>query len=408
MNTNVYGGVMRRAPAGVVVGCLIAWGYSLGHFFKTGVLYALTNSWGDFLFNFPAAPIAAWANRFSWYADGPIHTYHPSPQWSYGPFFNLVTLPLLLFESLTEAYRVLLVVNYGFLVLSGWLLYRLAIATRVTLVPVTIFGFLLLNYFPLYEALIQRNIEIFELLLIVWAMTLYARRRDARVGVLIGVAAMTKILPGIFVPYLALKRRWRAFWAAVIVMGVIGILTQPLLGWQHSWVVKAAGRLYTTSHLNQAVSGPVIRLAGTLGVPEYGVPISLALIAILAILLCWVMWRFRHHEHWKLEWSLLLVAMIMLPQYNQNYYLTFLLVPYAVLLGMVLRQEAGRPSKAVLGISFFLTGWPIPLSLVDRVLGPLSIERLLAASISFWGVALLVFMLVRALRATVPSSASTH
>ena len=376
----------------------VIWAYSGLHFLKTGVSFALHNYYGDFLANFPAHAIAACVNP-DLFSGSLAEQWLPPPRWGYGPGMHLVTLPLLFLPTLRDAYLVWLFVNYVFLAVGCWLLFRLAFQGSMTLPKVTMFGFLVLNYYPLYEALIQRNIEIFEFLLIVGAMTQFSQRGDAIAGSLVGFAAMTKFLPGIFVPYFVLKGRWRATWAAVVVIGILGVLAQVTLGWEHNWVfIQLWKGSYLEYSLNQAVSGAVLRLARLAGLQDYGIALSRAILLILAMALAWVLVRFRSGGNWKIEWSLLIVAMIMLPPHSQNYYLTFLLIPYAMLLGMVNDGVLqGWPSKALIATSFVLTGWPIPLSLLDRALGRPAGDLLLSLSVSAVGVALLVVVLIRAL-----------
>lgn len=383
----------------VVLSHVAVWAYSAVHFLKTGVLFALQNQSGDFLASFPAYPIVSWINRTDLYFGGIVRQWCPYPRWGYGPGMHLVTFPLLFLPSLPDIYRIWLFINYGFIAVGCWLLYRIAFPGPTGPAYVTMFGFLVLNYYPLYEALIQRNIEIFELFLIVGAMTLYARRRDALAGGLVGFAAMTKFLPGIFVPYFVLKGRWRAAWTALVVIGIVAILTQVTLGWEYNRTLvnlRAGG--YSESPLNQSVSGPMLRVARWAGLQSYGIPLSRAIIVILVGVLCWVMFRFREVGNWKIEWSLLVVAMIMLLPHNENHYLTFLLIPYAVLLGM-LREGLvrGWQSKALIAVSFILTGWPIPLSLLDRVFAIRTAELFLRLSVPVWGVGLLVVVLIKTL-----------
>ena len=394
-------GSLKRTVAfkwGVVV---LMWTYSGFHFLKTGVVFALGNFMGDMLYNFPAPVIATWANRSSVFFESQSSALFGSfqtPMWSYGPLFNVVTLPLLFLGPLQDGYRIWLFVNQAFLAAACWLLYRVTMPSRAGMGPLALFGLMVLNYYPFYEALIQRNIEIFEFFLVVGAMAAYAKHREATAGVLIGLATMTKFLPGMFVPYFALKRRWRAFWAALLTLGSIAVLTQLTLGWQHSTLLaQLRTGSYLPYHLNQAVSGAVLRLARAIGCDRYGAIGSQACMAILAVLFGRFMWSIRSSEHWKLEWSLVAIAMIMLPPHNQNYYLIFLLIPYAVLLGEVIANPwEGWSWKLLLATSWVLTAWPIPLSLLHQAFG-VTVEQLLALSINLWGITMLVGMLVKRL-----------
>ncbi len=391
----------------------LLWVYSWLHFVKTGVIFALGNFMGDFLYNFPAPKIALWANASSIYFESPTQVLHGSlhsQHWSYGPLFHIVSLPLLFLGPLQEGYRLWLVVNYAFLIAGCWLLYRLTAPARATLLSVTAFVVMVLNYHPLYEALIARNIELFEWLLVVGAMTCYAKRRDAMTGILMGLATMTKFLPGWFILYFALKRRWRAFWAAVIVTGAIGIVAQSLLGWQHNTTVLQlfqggyAACSYSAVHSNLSVAGVILRLTQLIGFERYWAPVSQVCIVILAVLFLWFLWRVRFSAYWKLEWSLIAIAMITLLPHNQPHYLIFLLIPYAVLWEEAMTRVGRERWRWIflLVVSWALTAWPIPLSLVHRLFG-LTIEQLFWLPLMPWGIVLLVWMVIKRLNESIAS-----
>ncbi len=386
----------------------LMWSYSIVHFAQIGVIFALQNYYGDFLASFPAYTIVKSIGRLDLFEGSLAEIVVPPPRWGYGPGMHIVTLPLLFLPTLREIYQVWLFINYGLLAAASSLLYRIAFAKPPTLMKVSVFAFVFLNYYPLYEGLIQRTIEIFELLLIVAAMTYYAKRRDRVVGCLVGFAAMTKFLPGIFLPYFALKRRWLAFLISLLMVSVVGILSQITLGWQNNDVLtQPVSAHFFYSQLNQSVAGFVLRVLRWLDettLVQYGNLISLVAIITLGSAFAWIMFRYRRRGNWKIEWSLLLVAMIMLLPHNQNYYLMFLLVPYAVLIGMVLENYnpslKDRKLKAVLTTPFVLTGWPFPLSIVNLALGLSLADLLLWIAVPVWGVALLVIVLIRVLRET--------
>ena len=388
-------------PAPILL--LFVWAYSLIHFWQTGVRLALANFYGDFLSNFPSSVIAAWAYRPDFYAGSLAERWLPPPVWGFGPVFNVITLPLLWLPSLPAAYRVWLAANYAFLIATAWLLYRLLLAGRRDLVTATAFGFLFLNYYPLYEALIQRTVEIFELLLIAIAMTCYAKRRDGAAGAVIGAAAMTKFLPAIFVGQFWLARRWRAFWTALGVIVVLGVAGQLTLGWQNNFVIRLLlerDEAYMPSITNQALSGLVLRTAHAAGQDALAPLIAkLLIVVLLAAMSVWLL-RIRRCGDWQLEWGLLCVAMVMLIPHNENYYSIFFLVPYAVLLARALQHQLrDRWSAPLAAASFLLIGWPIPLSVVDRVLEQSVAVILLNASVPVYGAALLAGALILELRA---------
>ena len=88
-----------------------------------------------------------------------------------------------------------------------------------------------------------------------------------------------------------------------------------------------------------------------------------------------------------LEWGTLIVAMVLLPPHNEQYYFVMLLFPFLALL-------ARRLYLSWLAISFLLVGAPVPF----RLLGPGAFSIYLQAGIPFIGAAILAVLCVRAVR----------
>ena len=355
---------MRRAAGTLVIA------YSAVHFAVTGVRQALANSYGDFLAAIPAWQVAEMFGRTDLY--GPLaYIWGPPPLWNYGPLLHVVTLPLFAFPNLRAAYVAWLMVCYVVVaatvvvaigVLDDW---KPTLATTVVVIAV------FCNFNPLYDGLSQRVIELFELLLLFAAYAWLRRGRDGAAGAAIGAAAMLKFLPLIFLPWLVLKRRWRALGAALAVIVPVSIATQFTLGWQNSRIVwQLAGGGLIHGDTDQS-------LAGMLGRLSLGVGALPAIVLSLAAL-SWLMLRVRRVRGAEdLEWSLLIVAMVLLPPHNENYYLLFFVFPYLFL--------ARRRISPLLIVSFLLVAAPVPLS----IFGADAFGHYLAFGIPFIGAALL-------------------
>lgn len=363
--------------------------YSLLHFVVTGLRQPLANFTGDFLASFPAWKIAALMGRLDLYVGSDAQRWGPPPIWHYGPVLHLITLPLFAFATLHQAYVAWLLACLGFLVIT------LVVAARLiddAFVAVIVFC----NFNPLYEALTQRTIEVFELMLLFAAWALYRRRRDVACGAVLGLATMAKFLPLIYLPWLALERRWRALIAALLVVVPITIATQLVLGWQNSGIfLQLRQGSFLASETNQSLSGVVVRLVGwahaSLPVPTISRLLILAGLVGLAAL---VLRARRCSGVDELEYGLLAVAMVLLPPHNQNYYFVFLLLPYLLLYARY-RDHGDRSWRSVLAaLSFLLVAVPIPLSVVQRLTGLHVFHLYLQAAIPFLGAALLVVILV--------------
>lgn len=364
--------------------------YSLAHFAVTGLRQPLQNFYGDFLASFPPRRLAMLAGRLDLWTGSLAQEWthmwswgHPDI-WYYGPLEHLIAAPLLAFPSLRSAYVAWLFVNLIFIAVT------MVIAAKIVddaLVVVVAF----LNFNPLYEAITQRTIEIFELLLLFAAYALYRRGRDGACGAAIGAAAMAKFLPVIYLPWLVLKRKWRAVIVALAVIVPVAIATQLLLGWQNNGtLLQAKYGGFTNSELNQSLSGVIVRIAGL----QHAETASRVAIVVALIAFCALLFRVRNREDTEdLEFGLIAMAMVLLPPHNQNYYFSFLLLPYALLYARH-RSQPWSWRTTLLAVSFVLVAAPVPFSIVQRLTGLDAFSLYLRAAIPFAGATLLVVVLV--------------
>src|SRR3954452_17207983 len=392
---------MRKAAAAVVVG--LAWIYTAAHFAMTGVRQPLGNFTGDFLASFASWRVSVLTGRLDmfngslagWWA---MKFSNYRPLWHYGPVEHLVTLPLFAFRDLRTAYIAWLIANYVFLAFILVLACSVFQSGRSRWLWRSIVGIAGLNYGPLYEALTQRNIEIFELLLILAAYALFLRGRAAGAGGAIGLAAMSKFLPLIFLPYFFVKRQVRALCSSVITIAVIATATEAVLGWRYSGTVVQLGRGGLDYHdTDQSLAGMIRRL-----LVWTRSPLSFSMVSFGAILaaLAGVAWLFLRARNCAaitdLEWSTLIAVMVLLPPHNEQYYFVLLLFPYLALLARELRPNRSphRARRWWLAISFLLTGTLIPLSVLTRLIRANFFDAYLAYGIPFVGAAILATICV--------------
>lgn len=296
-----------------------------------------------------------------------------------------MTLPLFAFDHLRTAYVAWLFVTYGFLLVSllfAASVFELHDARWIALLAA-------LNFVPLYEALTQRNIEIFEMTLIFAAFALLRAGRLGAAGVIIGFAAMTKFLPLIFVPYFAVKRMWRALVGSLAAIVSIAVAAEFVLGWRNSGtLIQLRKGGFLRSALNQSLSGMIIRLLAWTHSSLSAAILSRIAIAVGLAALSWLFVKLRGcRDIEDLEWAMLIAAMVLLPPHNQQYYFVLLLFPFLALLAR------GR-DLWWLTLAFLLVGAPVPFTL----LGPNAFRTYLQAGIPFIGAAILAILCVRALR----------
>ena len=366
--------------------------YSAAHFFVSGIRQPLHNFTGDFLCAFPSAQLSILFGRTDMFARSLCEKCSwmfgvRTPMWHYGPVLHLVTAPLFAFRDLPTAYVAWLYATYAFLLVGlaiAWRTFDLEGLRWIALLGI-------LNFGPLFEVLTQRNIEIFELMLLFAAFALLRRGHQTPAGVLIGLAAMTKFLPLIFVPYFAVKRMWNALVASIITIVPIAIATQWVFGWSHSGIVIQLRRgTFLRGELNQSLSGMIVRVlewTHAYSAQRVGVLSDVAILASLTGL-SWLLLKKRDcRDIEDIEWSVLFAAMVLLPPHNQQYYLFLLIFPFLTLL-------ARRLYLPWLGAAYVLIGAPLPF----RLFGHGAYAAYLAAGIPFFGAALLAVLCVRALR----------
>ena len=257
-------GVSLHARWQLAAWCVLV-AYSAAHFLYSAVFNAWRTLSGDLLSAFPGPFTLRASHAWPWLTGDWIESemaWNGGPKilmWNYGPVLHIITLPFALASTYLQAMRLILLVDYGLVAATFALWIHLLFPGRRQ--PFVWIGILCvwLNYFPLLEALTGREIEIFELFLITVGIWALRQHREIPAGVAFGVAAMTKFLPAVFIPYLFVKGYRRGGWVAALTALSIALIAQPLLGWQ--WSVTAAlanreqtGAAFPTAYANQALT----------------------------------------------------------------------------------------------------------------------------------------------------------
>ena len=128
-----------------------------------------------------------------------------------------------------------------------------------------------LSLHPILGDLSHGNVNVFIAFLVVAALELLRRRRDAAAGLTLALAVACKVTPALFLPYLVWKRAWKATAFALVGLGVWLLVPGLAFGWGHnrellgSWfdgMVKPFlidGKV-TSEHANQSLPGVAVRL----------------------------------------------------------------------------------------------------------------------------------------------------
>ncbi|MBI2885471.1 MAG: DUF2029 domain-containing protein [Candidatus Omnitrophica bacterium] len=367
------------------LGLLVA--YSLVHFLKSGVLDAMGSGGGDFRSAFPGPLIFDAAKRWPWLSKEWLVPWfvQSTDIWNYGPVLHFLTVPLMLAPTKQHAMVVVLWIDYALAAAAFALWVRLLLGPRPRPAAWLLLACVWLNYFPFVETLAGREIEVLELCLITASLWALRRGREGLAGAAIGIAAMTKFLPAILVPYLFLKGFRKAGWTALAVLLALAGLGQWLLGFENSLTMRVViggfqAEWVPTSYSNQALSGilykmftvfnpdltnPPVQLGAVLW------PVGLALRGTVFLAGWWWLWRARRSPLLDMEMAFLLLLVVITAPHAHTYYLVFALPALSVGVAAWLRDPnaLGRMTKAALVAAVLLSGFIVPMSIWGRLMG---------------------------------------
>ncbi len=354
------------------------------------------------------------------YADAPpgINTWPP--------FFSLLCVPwtLLAAPSPYLSRGLFLLLNFGLLLLLlHWLaklVYgrrlslraggdRLSVAAPALLVPLLLSSRYVLSNFEH----VQVNILIFALAL--GGLFLQARGRQGWGGVALGAAAALKVMPVLFLPYLAYRRRWRAAGSAALATVVFSVaLPVGAFGWGRFWDYAAAWRDavavgWGVGKMNQSVYAMFDRwighgmvplaVEGTNVVPEPVDPWVTVAVATLALAVAAVaLGLFRgplRPDGWPAlaEWSVVFLAAALFSPVMWKAYLIVVLLPNTLLFAAWRSLDFDRRTRRLAG-SVALAGFVLGVLTTRSVVGtPLSWRLEMASTVTLAGLILLAGLL---------------
>lgn len=335
--------------------------------------------------------------------------YYLLSRWQYGPILHFITLPLTLLPNIQRVCVAWTVANLLFLAIAALLIYRMAAPTNTKGIFTIVYLALWSNFYPLLEAVRQGNIELFELMLVVLACWWF-KRHAIRSGFLLGVAAMTKFLPLIFLPYCALKKSWKALIVSLATVLMITWLTELSLGWKNSLLLKELS--HQDSFVwgqHQTLSAIIGRCFGEFTTGWLGADVPVMTEEQTALAYRWYqvgcgvslivgLWIFLKTRATLIaDFSLVVSVMIFFPIHNHPYYQIFLLLPFSFLLGTLWRVPS-IPKGILLAVCYLATmSLVVPLSVVDTVLSvPIgSTVRLMQnLSVPAWANLILILWLI--------------
>jgi hypothetical protein len=353
---------------------------ALARFLASGFLPATRSINGDFAAVFPTQYFAHLRPDFP--------TAAVWSGWRYGPMVHFLTLPLFLVPRWSLVPVVWATVNLAAIVVSFFLVRRLALARPAPMTATAILAAAWMFYQPLANCLAQGNVELIEMALILAAVVALPRGKGALSGALIGVATMIKFLPGGFLCWFLLRRQYRAFLSGAAVIAVILAITTVTLGWKDAetiFEIPSSGSATFAGMQELSItslflhrSSVLLRDAaatGTQGSPETAwFPQERAVAAsragllasvLLAIGFAVTLFLRRHRPASPAEVGVLFMTMFMILPWNHDYYYVFALVPLSVLTLDGL-QRRDTPLLVATLTGYLLISPPIPFSWIDR------------------------------------------
>jgi hypothetical protein len=229
------------------------------------------------------------------------------------------------------------------------------------------------------------HLEVLELMLICLAILLAMRDRPLGAGASLGLAIATKTLPGLFLPYLALTRRWHMLLAAVVFAGVPFLIVcwmQGIAPWDGLYALIYQGGNLTKLEYSEYEYTPRAEIArmlagegGTVTAEQAQLAIGLHwAIAILAIAFVgWVLARATlSTRSYGLAFGLIAAVLLLVaPSAHAPYYI-FLLPGLTAILAALLGRPMTRLTRVLwpgLIAAYTLTGFDQPFFLSQRLFG---------------------------------------
>ena len=389
----------------VLVGtCLIA----------IGIFFAYVRRPGDFKGYVPAG------NAVLTGAD--IYSDTPPGLNNWPPFFSLLCVPLALLDKVSPslARGLWIILNYGVLaVILRWVT-RLVYGRRLTLhegnegISLTapgIFVPLLLTFPYLLHHFLYHQVNLVIFLIVLGGLILQENGKQPLGGIAIGLAAAMKVMPILFLPYLAYRRRWRAALYGVAATAFFSLSPILVLGWNRflydfkTWLAICRQNPWGTGSANQSIYALWDRFLGhglvpfvspgAFFLPMSGDPrVKLAWILSIVVAGLLILLAFRGQPRLgsigsRVEWSVVFLVSALFGPVAWKHYLIVLLLPntllYAVWHSERFDARTRRVAGAVLLVCFLLS-----VSTSHDIVGRALAQRLDTAAVVTYGALVLL------------------
>jgi hypothetical protein len=264
-----------------------------------------------------------------------------APPYRYPPLTAQLIVPLLNFPVQTAGTIWLALTAVAYL-LSAWWLGKLWTQPEGP----SIVYLVMLGFVPTLTTLHAGQVTGFVLFALTAAMVGIARRNRWLTGFALAVATLLKLLPLALICYLGWRKQWLAVAVAVLSMVAI-MLTAPLMfgdatlaNFGKNFLAMGEPGVIHATAPNQGISGVLARfLSPALDTATiYRIYMITALLFLFAtIALCWPMGNLP--AHWRLEYSLIICTLMLIPPYNWYHMLVLLAIPLVIVVEQLWRKQ---------------------------------------------------------------------
>ncbi len=264
------------------------------------------------------------------------------------PFMVVFLIPFVSFLGVPGTFLAMALISIGFQCIALVLIQR-GLGLNLAPTEKILVFFCCLAWYPMDWVLRggQPNVLLMGLIVIGWYSIRQNHPRWA--GIAVGIATSMKIFPGLLLLFFLLRHR-RAFWSGTLTILVLHLLTVATMGirW-HKDYVRTIGRVYNAaggSVLNYSLSGVLHRVSEVFGIQHLTTMPTLIVTSLIVVgVMCWVVLGERagysRIDRYDLEYSLFVAAMPLLSPICWFHYFVILLLPLAVLMNLVIRQNYG-------------------------------------------------------------------
>jgi hypothetical protein len=290
----------------------------------------------------------------------------------YPPGFVILLSPLA-YLSFQQASLFWNLLNHIFFLL-GMLLLIKAIKKQYSWVEWMTLIFVCLNFTPLFMDYLVGQCNTLLFFLVAAGLYFYRANQGVCAGVVLALATMIKIIPGLLLAFMLWKRQYKVFLSGLILLALITVYSLFFFHVDvYVWYFKFMGNqdLFNAYHDNHALTGFFSRflvdsvwtkgMLNSPGTAQVSIFVSSALMLFFLFFL--TRKRYDHADDRILrEYSLVVLTMLLTSKMTSTPYLVMLLIPLAVLVHELFQKETITKWMLPLGAAYGLLAvwYPLP------------------------------------------------